>query len=375
MIFSGNRTSLYAYNENDIVANTDYFGEAGAQQIMAENYRNDFAIFEGLLLNDFQELALGESVEEIEALQEASMQDYIDRIKEFLHKVWEKIKGLFKTFIAKLNIFITKDNKKLVNKYRKSLVGKDLSKMKYKYADRKVSYETLSANIGKLFEDLKNFCKSPINAALKDKDEIEDNEYIDKLLSSVIDGSTTDKDFRKDFHEYVFDDEEEKEGLNNLRDIEDILVKSSKTIDKIKKAEKEVNKNFSATLSHIDSLKGKLSKEKDKYVDGNEFKKAMDKDNGSALSSINKQGTHKVDNVGQYLNLIHTLCIKSQSATTKYVSALMAETKFEIKQARAVYSKAITFNPKAVKESATMLEAVGEASDYEIESLFESYEF
>ena len=53
---------------------------------------------------------------------------------------------------------------------------------------------------------------------------------------------------------------------------------------------------------------------------------------------------------------------------------LIAETKFEIKQARRVFAQAAAFNAKAVKENALLVEAAGDAAEYEVESSFNDYE-
>ena len=59
---------------------------------------------------------------------------------------------------------------------------------------------------------------------------------------------------------------------------------------------------------------------------------------------------------------------------SKSTAALMAETKALIKQSRRVFAQAVSFNPKAVKENALLIEAVGEAAEYEVESSLNDYE-
>ena len=62
---------------------------------------------------------------------------------------------------------------------------------------------------------------------------------------------------------------------------------------------------------------------------------------------------------------------------TRTCSALMAETKFKIKQARTVFAKAAAY--RATNESMysdyVYLDAVAESAGFEIESAFEDYEY
>ena len=134
-MFSQNRT--YLGSNIDVVANESYVGTAGAYRAMCEGYQNSYSIFESCIGLDFMEAAVvNEGVDEYEfaVVQESFVGDFFNKIKEFLLKLLEKIKGIIKSFITKVVGTFTKDGKELVKKYKDDILKKDLSKMKYKYA-------------------------------------------------------------------------------------------------------------------------------------------------------------------------------------------------------------------------------------------------
>ena len=60
------------------------------------------------------------------------LEGFLDSIKNFLKKVWEKIKALFKRFMMKLDSYM-KNDKEFVTKYKKEIYsGKDLTDFTFK---------------------------------------------------------------------------------------------------------------------------------------------------------------------------------------------------------------------------------------------------
>ena len=63
-----------------------------------------------------------------------------------------------------------------------------------------------------------------------------------------------------------------------------------------------------------------------------------------------------------------------ESFHTKIVACFLNEHKFGITQSRKVFARAVSYNDKAKNES-VYLDAVEEAAEYEINEMFENYEF
>ena len=106
--------------EYDVQANESYVGTLGCYNALIDMERNNRAIFEAGIARDFQGAVMvneGASEEELLAFTEASLGGVISSLKAMLKKIWEKIKGVFNTFLKKLDTVIIRDNKKFVDKY------------------------------------------------------------------------------------------------------------------------------------------------------------------------------------------------------------------------------------------------------------------
>lgn len=397
-VYSLNRSSLGSYSPEEIIANENYVGGIGAAQIMIDNAMNDQAMFEAVIANDFAEAyaSLNEGAE-VSVLTEASLGGAFDKVKAMLKKIWEKIKGLFETFIAKVKNVVIRDNKKYVDAYKKKVLAKNLSKMKYKFCDKKEKgFKDLSdcvyGAVDKAEEACVIFNKGKVTEeALKTKeDEIYDEDALDNILSECISGTSVSS-FYKDAHEACFDDEEEREGLSpaTLTELMITLVNSDKALKEVNKAKANADKVFSKTLQSIDKAKnnmikaipptkGAVSLSADdtnitvyggKDRDGKEVK---DKRVPFSNSSTKKSVDNNLQLKG--LNLIEKSVTISGNAVTMISNALIKETKFEIAQARKVFAKAAAFNEKAVKENALLVEAAGEVAEWEVEEAFENFE-
>ena len=116
---------------------TGYKGEIGARMALIESVQNERALFNAIIESDFQEVNMLREGADIEALTESSLAGMGSKIKEFLKKVWEKIKALITSFNTMITTVIIRDNKNLVDYYRTEALKKDLSKMKYKWSECK----------------------------------------------------------------------------------------------------------------------------------------------------------------------------------------------------------------------------------------------
>lgn len=360
LLYEANRFSSLGESNIDVEARDNYIGEAGAARALIESAQNDYAIFESLIQSDFQEAQLSKegSVNEsaIRAIQEASGVGFIENIKKFLMNMWEKIKGFFKAFWNTLTAVVTRDNKKIVEKFRKPISQKDLSKLKVKYAKstgKDVSYKfTEFKDTEDVIGKAKALKTDSRGMTSDDIEELKGEKYLTKLyaVKTGISGITAET-YRKDIHEYLFEDEDEQTGFSGseIKEFESVLVGSGKAIEALKKHQKNVDAGFKKVIAKIDSMRKEFetkTKDVDQYSDN----------------------VQKGNRIYQAANL----AAKAESAVVNnVVSSLLTEAKFGIKQARKVYVRAAGFNPKLVKEDANLMTAIEEASDFTVDEMFE----
>lgn len=367
-VYSSNRSQIGMYNSDEIIANENYVGEIGALQMMTEGLQNDQAIFESIITADFMEAVAVNEGTNLEVFTEAGAGGFIDKMKELVKKAWEKIKGLFATFIAKINNVIVRDNKKFVDKYKKEVLAKNLGKMKYKWAEPKENgLASVTQAAGALIDS--GMSKCAISADFKKvAEECDNGDYLESLLGCE------PKEFAKEAHEKCFADEEEEEGLasGRITDCMDILINSSKTLKEVEKVKTEADKTFSKMLKAIDKARNEVLKSIPGGKGAGEDKtvKIGDTDAGQSYNTGDKASK---DSAMTRLNCMTKVISISNTFMSKSSAAVIAETKFGIKQARRVFAQAAAFNSKAVKENALLVEAAGEAAEYEVESSFTDY--
>lgn len=373
-VYSNDRTGLCTYSGDEITANENYSGLQGAFLIMAENVQNDLIMFDGIIRNDFKEAALLNegALEQVEALLESSVSTFIDKIKEGIKKVWEKIKGLFKTFFVKVESLIARDTKAFAEKYKKEVFSKDLSKMKFKF--RKKTSKSIArldeagaeSVVAKIIEETE---KNRSNLK-KFQEEIDDSDFANEALSSASGiANTTFSEFHKDYMDTVFEDEEEIEGLDTglLTEMYNMLTGASKSMSEMKKENTAVDKVFSNMLKSIDKIRTEVMKsvpQKDGVAKDDSTTDAKFH-NGNGFEY--KKGD--ADSV-KFLNCVYKVVQVAQSAVTKIAGTELEGFKFHLAQCKRVYAQAASFNPKSVKENAIFIEAVGDAAEYDVMSEF-----
>lgn len=362
----------------ELVANENYVGSVGASTIVIESIQNDMALFEALLMNDFTEVSMikeSAGEEEIMSLLEASGAGFIDRIKEALKKIWEKIKGLIKSFITNLMSVVIRDNKTFVNKYKQEVLRKDLSKMKYKWskskkgADEVVPSPVLNMATKSLtataFDSMMNFDKVVrLRAAELDQtiSEIKTEKAKDEAISAAagfrVEYATAYDDVVGNFFEEV----DEHEGLSSalLGNIIEILSESKKILKEFADAEKAANKVYNERLRELDKARSAVSK--------------LAPSGGSADfegGSKTMKNKEEVLQVSKALNYMYAIIQVEQDIAIKGISISMQMTKWKIKEARAVFARAAAFNPKSVKESAELMDGIDDVAFHIMEQAFE----
>ena len=393
-----------------IVANESYVGAVGAYQMMQESSMNENAIFNHILGCDFVEAQADHgfvSESTFEAVNEASAKGIFSKVIEFFRKLGEKIKGIIQNMINKISAMFTKDGKQLVKKFEETIrkkMSSDTYDNNFKYSwckpnnssdliptvnveekifnvplrgtsnnasnyNGKNISEVLSAALNnrktqdfhpgandkgreKALQDQLKEDRDKDSSNLKPiaQDDIDD--YKEDILTALLGENTDTSSFSKDYDEKVFDSQETVEGLDSsdLAAIKNFLSTESKLIQKFDKNKREVDK---AIKSKIDDAK-KIEKAMDRAdgktgfgVDGSQAR--------AAASSVIKMGN------------------ACSACSTAYFSAVGAAIKKHYAQCRAVYIKAATYNKKAAKHEATLLEAVVDVSNYEVDQMMPEF--
>ena len=379
-IYSSNRTGLNYYSGEEIVADESYVGTLGCYNALIDMERNNHAIFEAGIARDFNQAVMvneGASEEELMAFAEASLGGVISSLKAMLKKIWEKIKGVFNTFIKKLDTVIIRDNKKFVDKYQRQVRTKNLSKLKYKYCKQLAGFGELKTALvpGTALQSEALTILGVLDnesTAASWKKHIDDGDLESYFIEGCISSNLKNvemKDLAKEIHELCFDSEESEEGLDSARLTSIILdLQGDKIKKEITDAQKKTDKHFSAILKRVESY----SKELGKAKKGDTVNVPTDADSGSQkhLKMDDEQITDSLNVSGIVQTCISTL----ENVHNRVVACFLNEHKFKISQSRRVFAKAVSYNDKA-KNEATYLDAVEEAAEYEINEMFENYEF
>lgn len=378
-IYSTNRTGLGYYSDAEIPVDESYFGITGCYNALIDMERNNHAIFEAFIARDFEEATIvheGANDYELDVFTEGTVSDFFQSFKNMVKKIWEKIKGVFSTFLKKLDSVIIRDNKKYVEKYQKEVRSKNLSKMKYKvckYADtdgmnnlKKVLTED-NSNFATLADEAVNIISLSNNDFDKIKKLTEDGDYESYVIENALGSefkSVELNELSKEIHDFCFDSEESEEGLKTEDLTQIILVlRGDKTKSEVEKAQRQTNKHFSNILKKLDKFSKDMSKVKEGETTSSEYK------DGFTVSTTSK------DFAKEYLKragVSQTAVNQIETVHNRVVACYLNEHKFDIKQSRRIFSKAVAYNDKAKNES-VYLDAVEECAGYEIEMMFEDY--
>lgn len=367
-IFSTN--SRVGFGNYTVEAAQGYDGAGAGYRILAECYQNDMALFNGMIEQDFAE-AYG-YVNESTLIQEGAIANFFNKIKQMFLKLIEKIKGLINSFMTKFMATFIRDNKSLVNKYKKQVASNlrdgRLKDMTFKmhetsHGDKEGKPKTgdnakavareVAQKVNKIISDNKGTDKAP--------DEIQ--KYIDNTINSDkffkdMSGYYEDN-FEKDFKQDVLGDmteyNEYTSGLNDK--IQESLVNGSKTIRELndtktttEKLCREAIREIEAFGREVDSLEKDATKT---YVGNTITTTAMNKSTASKLQSAIYQAT-----------------LMDQKIQTSACTWRIDCVKTMLKEQRSVYIKAAS--ARAVKkENAVLFDAIDEAVSYDVDTMFE----
>lgn len=358
----------------ELVANESYFGVVGCYSAIEESAMNEHTIFESIIGRDFAEVYAEMGVIEesaFESLNESAIGDALGKVAAFFKKIGEKILGILKSFRDRIVATFIRDGKELVKKYDKQITKKintnKMTKFSFKMYAMDNDYKQFdkdtvknafdSTDLGKTLinknKDLmkhiddidKEYDKGPKGDMLVKEDEISDLK--DKCCSYITGLTTTFKDMKKDIIESYKDTEESKEGLDSstYSAIKSTLQEYKTVKSFLEKQEKAVKTRYGKLVKDAESAQKKV---------GNTMS------NQGADKSYAPIMNAKCSNVIKLGNAI-SACV------TSFYAAVTMVAKMEMKNARSIFVRAATYGGK---DEATLLEAVSEVSDYEVDEMF-----
>lgn len=407
MIFNNNtHYGIGGVNYADTIpAMEGYDCVTGCGIMLMENQYNDFALFNAGIKMDMDECkrTINEGFEVINE----GFKDIIDKIVELFKSIIGKIKGILQAFGAKI-LKVFHANKKLVEKYKKIINGcSDWSKFKVnKYRKPKAtptSYDTVfeykiesadDSGYGEALVENDFDNGSLYGIELPKVGKMTSNEITEKIIRSrladaiknSVDGDM--KNFKKVAIDALFEYETDKTDWtgNEISTIGTVLTNSDKTKSDIKKRNDNLTNTITKIVKKLEEAKIKIgdivaSRDKDnndnlanKYdyahltVDNNKNGNVSYTGYKKNDSSININSLTNAETQQKIVGALATIASNEKTVITKLTSAFMDVYKFDIAQARKVYSSAAAYasTHKSVKnESADLIEAIGEAAYYD----------
>ena len=383
-VYSLNRTNLNTIAQ---VEAEPYSGFVGCYEAMIDMEHNNHVIFEALIQNDFKEAAYVNegNLEQAQIVNEASIAGIKSAIRKFLEKVWAKIMGILDSFRAKIDKVIMRDNVAYVKKYEKEVRKKDLSKMKYKYAEPK------DDAFGKLYnaiatpDSLKSIARGAINTigttSKESQSKIQESRDKDYILKVVLSTDAVKmKSFDKDLHEFCFNKSEEKTGLSDemIREIIASLSSKDGQVGKVKtsisKIQTATNKYFQGLITELENATraaGKLDPD-----DKDDWDYKYDEEKTERKMGVHMSKGRASREYAQKAASSQEVITRVEEVHNRLVTGYLKEYKFAMSQSRSVFSKAVSYKPKNEATSFEFedeyLNAVAEAAEYDMEIMFES---
>lgn len=355
-----------------------YSGGIGCQIAALEAAQTDFSFLTAFVQSDAREIGMvreGAGDEEVHTMLEGAIADAWNKLKEWVKKIWEKIKGIFKAFIARLEDFMGKNGYAYFEKYKKVLYdGKSLKDLKAKYSKVK------DTELNNLLTGMKMGSVLPVVLnGKKVDDDTDQSDLVDEYLSDMLGGSTDKKSFKKDFHDKCFESESEEElesgkiaeYVKYISDKKSIVEKFEKQRDAIDKGMSKISKDLDKLSS--DAIKDKTTDPKLKTEDEGSAEvkdktlgfKGAGADTKTLSVSGSKVGQTQIAHAQRRLSAC-------QSALTSYNSAAMEAGKFAIAQSRRLAAVIVAYKMRHKNEAFADVEMsdelytiIGEAAEYE----------
>lgn len=332
-IYSANRRNSMSLA--NVSSNRNY-SPVDIGRIMYESQRNDMAIFESILMSDFNEikkLKEGTLLEsEIASLNESSAKDLLDTLKRRLASFWAKIKSAFEMAIRKISAYILRDGKAFAKDFRiqyANAKGKltSSSNITVKYRNNfKIKIPTA--------DEIESIIRRAKNTSTGVK--IHSATIVSAVLSSYVGEKVENpREYMKSISEKTFDDKNVEPSM-----IEPML----KTIENASTVIKELEASKKQTNNNISRV-GKLLRDAEREVE-------------SANASTNQNQTEVIQNITMLVSAYETVV----SCTTR---ASIACIKAEVRNYRRALGEVLG---TVKNESAIMIESAAIAAEDEVDN-------
>ena len=248
-------------NDSVTVCESEDFQEA-ALMAVAESEANYNAIMRAI---GIEECAVFAETGKEKVYTEGVFGDVVQKVKEFILKIWDKIKQLFKRFMAMIGIY-SKSDKEFLSKYKKDIVLR-MGKLKdFKYNGYNFTLD--AANSTAAFVDVSGTTKTQLadgsKADVLDKFEEDFDDKIESLRGEALGKSGesfTASEFTKELFSLLRDGEDSKTELDNI-DLSAImreLESSDKTKKDTKTAYDKSLKMINKAVKDVEASGKKLS--------------------------------------------------------------------------------------------------------------------
>ena len=306
-----------------------------------------------------QELTCLESTGQDFEYTEPVLEGFVDTIKNFLKKIWEKIKALFKRFMMMFDSF-AKNDKEFVTKYKKEIYsGKDLSDFEFKgykfTIDKAISTGIKECKPGTVLADAINKAKADDYTAHGNYSDASSGgsnekyqEKYEKWLATVASAcgdetftSLDEGEFSKALHSQLRNKQDEKEELDDFKNLPSLateLMTSSQAKKDLKAAYKETETNLKTAEKDLNSASKTLF---NNIPNKDEDKENVD-DNDTTKGTKGEAKSKKAAALNYYLKWVHA----SKSTLIKVDGAILNAIKERSRQNKAIITKAVYYKPK-----------------------------
>ena len=351
-----------------------YSGGIGCQIAALEAAQTDFSFLTAFVQSDAREIGMvreGAEVEEMHAMLEGAISDAWNKLKEWVKKIWEKIKGIFKAFIARLEDFMGKNGYAYFEKYRKVLYdGTPIKDLKAKYS--KVDDKELEKLL--IGRELENVLPDAFDdKAVVVNDDKDQSELVDEYLEKMLGESTDKKSFKKDFHDKCFDTESTEDlESGKIQEYVKYISDKKSIIEKFEKQRDNIDKGLKKISNSIDKMASKALDDKVKNKSNTSDEGVYSTTDYVGFGKDNKPDKAYKNTSQSRIARAQRRASAVQSALTSYNSAAMEAGKFAIAQSRRLAAVIVSYKMRNKNEAFSGVEMsdelytiIGEAAEYE----------
>ena len=345
---------------------------AGAMSIIAENETNYTNLMIAIGLNELAYLE--ENGVEMQ-YEGASLKSFFEKIKAFFIKIFEKIKGLFKKFIAMMDAKILSD-KNFVKKYRQALIAvvtTDFEYKGYKYTigEAKLKLSTVEKKLDDILKGAGISAEKVAEASIKadaDSETDADNTDATKLLEKydekkedLLDemraaaigesGKLEQSEFNEEVYKLLRNGEDDADVIDTVS-ATDLLSTIAGYKEAKKLAEddlKDIKKVIDKTISSFSKLEKKMA------TNFPDKEKIDDKTEKAAHEVLQKQRASMV----RLASAAHKMTTSKLNILTSINGAKLSALKSENSQSKAVCVRLLSYkykNESAFGESSSNLD-------------------